>query len=48
MSRFKNSSYKEFAGVTKGFEIITKLENLKVNKLDKPYEIVKIINAEAH
>lgn len=36
-----------FGRVTKGFDVVTKIENLKVNKLDKPYDTVKILNAEA-
>lgn len=37
-----------FGRVTKGFEVVTTIENLKVNKLDKPYETVKILGAETH
>jgi peptidylprolyl isomerase domain and WD repeat-containing protein 1 len=36
-----------FGRVTKGIDIVTKIENLKVNKLDKPYDTVKILSAEA-
>lgn len=35
-----------FGRVTGGFEIVTKIENLKVNKLDKPFDTVKILSAE--
>jgi peptidylprolyl isomerase domain and WD repeat-containing protein 1 len=34
-----------FGRVTKGFEVVTTIENLKVNKLDKPYDTVKILHA---
>jgi peptidylprolyl isomerase domain and WD repeat-containing protein 1 len=35
-----------FGRVTKGFEIVNKIENLKVNKLDKPYDTVKILSTD--
>eukprot|EP01038_Epipyxis_sp_PR26KG_P013453 gene13453-18043_t len=35
-----------FGRVTKGYEVISKIEGLKVNKYDKPYDEVKIIKAE--
>jgi peptidylprolyl isomerase domain and WD repeat-containing protein 1 len=41
-----DSKHTVFGRVTKGFDVITKIENLKVNKLDKPYETVKIISTE--
>lgn len=37
-----------FGRVTKGFEVVSLIENLKVNKLDKPYDTVKIISTEVH
>eukprot|EP01033_Poteriospumella_lacustris_P006501 gene6501-4680_t len=36
-----------FGRVTKGIDVVVKIENLKVNKLDKPYDTVKILGAEA-
>eukprot|EP01036_Dinobryon_divergens_P031873 gene31873-41358_t len=35
-----------FGRVTKGFEIVSKIENLRVNKYDKPYDVVKILSAD--
>ncbi|KAJ1439100.1 hypothetical protein B484DRAFT_415909 [Ochromonadaceae sp. CCMP2298] len=35
-----------FGRVTKGFEVATKIENVKVNKTDKPYDDIKIISIE--
>lgn len=35
-----------FGRVIKGFEVVSKIENLKVDKLDKPYDVVKILSAE--
>jgi peptidylprolyl isomerase domain and WD repeat-containing protein 1 len=35
-----------FGRVTKGFEVITKIEGVRCNKLDKPYEEIKILSAE--
>lgn len=35
-----------FGRVSKGYDIVSKIENMKVNKLDKPYDDVKILSVE--
>lgn len=35
-----------FGRVTKGFEVIKEIENSKVNKYDKPFDDIKIINID--
>ena len=35
-----------FGRVLRGLEVVHAIENVKTNKLDKPYEDIKIINVE--
>jgi peptidylprolyl isomerase domain and WD repeat-containing protein 1 len=35
-----------FGRVTAGLEVVHNIENVKTNKMDKPYEDIKIINVD--
>ena len=35
-----------FGRVTSGYEVVSKIENIKVNKLDKPYDDIKILQID--
>ena len=35
-----------FGRVTSGYEVVSKIENVKVNKLDKPYDDIKILQID--
>ena len=35
-----------FGRATKGFDVIAKIEDAKVNKYDKPYDVIKIITID--
>ena len=37
-----------FGRATSGFEVIHQIENVRVNKMDKPYDDIKIVSITIH